>query len=124
MGIDLVVAVDHVVSEDDRLLITRLMGRTDQDWTPYWGEEVKNGRKYTYCYPGDRYIGVDSVHGPCNLHAVDQLVTIWGAFTVVLKKASYSLFFLPDYNTPTSYDEPVTRAYMRKLAALAGGQRS
>ena len=124
MGIDLVVAVDYRVSEEDRLLITRLMGRTDQAWTPYWGEEVKNERKYTYCYPGGRYIGVDSVLGPYNMHAVDQLVTIWGAFTVVLKKASYHLFFLADYNTPTSYDEPVTRAYMRKLAALAGGQRS
>jgi hypothetical protein len=121
MGVDLVVAVDHKISAEDRLLITRLMGRTTENWTPYWGEETEGGKTYTYCFPGDRYIGIDSVYGPMNLHQVYRLASIWGAFTLVLKKASYHLFFLADYNTPTSYDEPVTRAYMRKLAALAGG---
>lgn len=121
MGIDLVVAVDQKIKPDDQLMITRLMGRTTETWVPHWGEEARGYRTYTYCFPGDRYIGIDSVHGPMNLHQVDRLVSIWGAFTLVLKFASYRMFFLPDYNTPTAYDEPITREYMRKLAKLAGG---
>ena len=121
MGIDLVVTVDHRISEEDRILITRLMGRTTESWTPYWGEQEANGSLYTYCYPGDRFIGLNSMTGPYNLTRVSDLATIWGAFTLVLKMASYRIYFLPDYNTPTSLDEPVTRAYMRRLAALAGG---
>jgi hypothetical protein len=120
MGIDLVVTVDYRVSEEDRLLVTKLMGRTDQWWTPYWGDEEENGRTYTFCYPGDRYVGLFDDE-PYRLNNVDQLAHIWGAFTLVLKKASYKLYFLPDYDIPTSYDEPVTREYMRKLARIAAG---
>lgn len=118
MGVDLVVSVAGTVDQKKRELINRFIMQPDrfsEGWEPYWGEELKEDRTYTYCFPGDRYIGIDSVVGQMNLQELPRLATIWSAFYLVLNN-SRRIYFLADYNTPTQFDEPVSPAYMRKLA--------
>jgi hypothetical protein len=131
MGVDLVVTVPGRVDEQAKQWITdAMMSGYDAPagWEPHWNEETdKDGNLWTYCFPGDRYIGChESLVGCMNLNKLPRLLQIYAAFIAYVDFPNYrefghgrSIYFLPDYDTPTQSDKGITFARIQELISIA-----